>query len=117
MVNLLLAKGANINAFDKKDRRALHWAAYIGKRAAAPGATSGATGALGRVGFLSDSPGVKHELQRGEDAACSERWSRCPSARGLFTLRGGGVKGGGCITGVFHFGWHKPTDRREPWQS
>lgn len=31
MVNLLLAKGANINAFDKKDRRALHWAAYEGK--------------------------------------------------------------------------------------
>jgi len=31
MVNLLLAKGANINAFDKKDRRALHWAAYMGK--------------------------------------------------------------------------------------
>lgn len=37
MVNLLLAKGANINAFDKKDRRALHWAAYMGKAwAAAP---------------------------------------------------------------------------------
>lgn len=32
MVNLLLAKGANINAFDKKDRRALHWAAYMGER-------------------------------------------------------------------------------------
>ncbi|MGH0161946.1 UNVERIFIED_CONTAM: hypothetical protein FKN15_041804 [Acipenser sinensis] len=31
MVNLLLEKGANINAFDKKDRRALHWAAYMGK--------------------------------------------------------------------------------------
>ena len=31
MVNLLLAKGANINAFDKKDRRALHWAEYMGK--------------------------------------------------------------------------------------
>lgn len=31
MVNLLLAKGANINAFDKKDRRALHWAAYMGE--------------------------------------------------------------------------------------
>lgn len=32
MVNLLLAKGANINAFDKKDGRALHWAAFMGKR-------------------------------------------------------------------------------------
>lgn len=31
MVNLLLAKGANINAFDKKDSRALHWAAYMGE--------------------------------------------------------------------------------------
>lgn len=31
MVNLLLAKGANINAFDKKDRHALHWAAYMGE--------------------------------------------------------------------------------------
>lgn len=31
MVSLLLAKGANINAFDKKDRRALHWAAYMGE--------------------------------------------------------------------------------------
>lgn len=31
MVNLLLAKGANINAFDKKDSRALHWAAYTGE--------------------------------------------------------------------------------------
>lgn len=33
MVNLLLAKGANINAFDKKDSRALHWAAYTGETA------------------------------------------------------------------------------------
>ena len=32
MVNLLLTKGANINAFDKKDGRALHWAAFMGKR-------------------------------------------------------------------------------------
>lgn len=31
MVNLLLSKGANINAFDKKDGRALHWAAFMGK--------------------------------------------------------------------------------------
>lgn len=31
MVNLLLAKGANINAFDKKDGRALHWAAFMGE--------------------------------------------------------------------------------------
>ena len=32
MVNLLIAKGANINAFDKKDGRALHWAAFMGKK-------------------------------------------------------------------------------------
>lgn len=31
MVNLLLNKGANINAFDKKDGRPLHWAAFMGK--------------------------------------------------------------------------------------
>lgn len=31
MVNLLLSKGANINAFDKKDGRPLHWAAFMGK--------------------------------------------------------------------------------------
>ncbi len=31
MVSLLLAKGANINAFDKKDCRALHWAAFMGE--------------------------------------------------------------------------------------
>lgn len=31
MVKLLLSRGANINAFDKKDRRAIHWAAYMGK--------------------------------------------------------------------------------------
>ena len=30
MVQLLLEKGATINAFDKKDRRAIHWAAYMG---------------------------------------------------------------------------------------
>ena len=30
MVKLLLEKGATINAFDKKDRRAIHWAAYMG---------------------------------------------------------------------------------------
>ncbi|XP_014044802.2 serine/threonine-protein phosphatase 6 regulatory ankyrin repeat subunit A-like [Salmo salar] len=29
MVRLLLSRGANINAFDKKDRRAIHWAAYM----------------------------------------------------------------------------------------
>lgn len=32
MVRLLLSRGANINAFDKKDRRAIHWAAYMGKK-------------------------------------------------------------------------------------
>ena len=30
MVRLLIEKGATINAYDKKDRRALHWAAYMG---------------------------------------------------------------------------------------
>ena len=30
MVNLLIDKGATINAYDKKDRRAIHWAAYMG---------------------------------------------------------------------------------------
>lgn len=30
MAKLLLEKGATINAFDKKDRRAVHWAAYMG---------------------------------------------------------------------------------------
>lgn len=30
MARLLLEKGATINAFDKKDRRAVHWAAYMG---------------------------------------------------------------------------------------
>ena len=30
MVQLLLQHGASINAFDKKDRRAIHWAAYMG---------------------------------------------------------------------------------------
>ena len=30
MLQLLLERGATINAFDKKDRRALHWAAYMG---------------------------------------------------------------------------------------
>lgn len=30
MVKYLLDHGATCNAFDKKDRRALHWAAYMG---------------------------------------------------------------------------------------
>jgi ankyrin repeat protein len=30
MAQLLLEKGATINTFDKKDRRAIHWAAYMG---------------------------------------------------------------------------------------
>lgn len=30
MVNLLIEKGATINAYDKKDRRAVHWAAHMG---------------------------------------------------------------------------------------
>jgi serine/threonine-protein phosphatase 6 regulatory ankyrin repeat subunit A len=30
MIKLLLDQGATINAFDKKDRRAIHWAAYMG---------------------------------------------------------------------------------------
>lgn len=30
-MNLLLSKGANINAFDKKDGRPLHWAAFMGE--------------------------------------------------------------------------------------
>ena len=27
---MLLEKSATVNAFDKKDRRAIHWAAYMG---------------------------------------------------------------------------------------
>lgn len=34
MVRLLLSRGANINAFDKRDRRAIHWAAYMGNKTA-----------------------------------------------------------------------------------
>ena len=30
MVKLLHSNGATVNAFDKKDRRALHWASYMG---------------------------------------------------------------------------------------
>lgn len=30
MVSLLIEKGATINAYDKKDRRAIHWAAHMG---------------------------------------------------------------------------------------
>lgn len=30
MVELLIREGACVNAFDKKDRRALHFAAYMG---------------------------------------------------------------------------------------
>lgn len=30
-MKLLLSRGANINAFDKKDRRAIHWGAYMGQ--------------------------------------------------------------------------------------
>ena len=30
MVRMLLEKSATVNAFDKKDRRAIHWAAYMG---------------------------------------------------------------------------------------
>lgn len=35
MVRLLLSRGANINAFDKRDRRAIHWAAYMGNKTTA----------------------------------------------------------------------------------
>lgn len=31
MVNLLLRKGANVSAKDKKERQPIHWAAYLGK--------------------------------------------------------------------------------------
>jgi len=30
MTHVLLERGATINTFDKKDRRAVHWAAYMG---------------------------------------------------------------------------------------
>lgn len=30
MVSLLLSKGANVNSNDKKERKAIHWAAYHG---------------------------------------------------------------------------------------
>ena len=29
VVELLIKMGASVNAFDKKDRRALHWASYM----------------------------------------------------------------------------------------
>lgn len=32
MVNLLLSKGADASAKDKKERQAIHWAAHLGKR-------------------------------------------------------------------------------------
>lgn len=31
MVKLLLNKGANLSASDKKDRQPIHWAAYLGE--------------------------------------------------------------------------------------
>lgn len=31
MVNLLLSHGANVNSADKREKRAIHWAAYHGK--------------------------------------------------------------------------------------
>lgn len=31
MVNLLLNHGANLSASDKKERQAVHWAAYLGE--------------------------------------------------------------------------------------
>lgn len=31
MVSLLLSKGANVHAKDKKERQAVHWAAYHGQ--------------------------------------------------------------------------------------
>lgn len=40
MVQLLVSRGANVNAFDKKDRRAVHWAAYMGETSTS---TSGST--------------------------------------------------------------------------
>lgn len=30
MINLLISKGAHVGAMDKKDRRPIHWAAYMG---------------------------------------------------------------------------------------
>lgn len=30
LVELLIEHGASVNAFDKRDRRALHWASYMG---------------------------------------------------------------------------------------
>lgn len=36
MVNLLLSKGANVSAKDKKERQAIHWAAYLGKYCHSP---------------------------------------------------------------------------------
>lgn len=33
MVKLLLNKGANLSASDKKERQPIHWAAYLGKEA------------------------------------------------------------------------------------
>lgn len=34
MINLLISKGAHVGAMDKKDRRPIHWAAYMGKESA-----------------------------------------------------------------------------------
>ena len=31
MAQLLITKGAHVNASDKKDRKPIHWAAYMGR--------------------------------------------------------------------------------------
>lgn len=31
MLEVLIMKGGNVNAMDKKDRRPIHWAAFMGK--------------------------------------------------------------------------------------
>ena len=31
MLNLLINKGAHVNAMDKKDRKPIHWAAFMGE--------------------------------------------------------------------------------------
>ena len=32
MLQVLISKGGNVNAMDKKDRRPIHWAAFMGEK-------------------------------------------------------------------------------------
>uniref|UniRef100_A0A8C9WXT8 Ankyrin repeat domain 28 n=1 Tax=Sander lucioperca TaxID=283035 RepID=A0A8C9WXT8_SANLU len=74
----LAAIGANINAFDKRDRRAIHWAAYMGNKSTTQIFTSHYSSTFGDILIAYSCNEIVLLASHGAEVACKDKKSYTP---------------------------------------